>query len=39
VAPLMIALGAHVINNSEMTAEQTSSAIIADLRQRLAASK
>lgn len=38
-APLMIALGAHVINNSEMTAEQTSGAIIADIRQRLAASK
>ena len=35
-APLMIALGARVINNSEMTSEQTSGAIIADMRQRLA---
>ncbi len=34
-APLMIALGARVINNSEMTAEQTSGMIIADIRQRL----
>ncbi len=34
-APLMIALGARVINNSEMTAEQTSATIIADIRQRL----
>jgi 23S rRNA (cytosine1962-C5)-methyltransferase len=36
-APLMIALGARVINNSEMTSEQTSGLIIADVRQRLAA--
>ncbi len=35
-APLMIALGAKVINNSQMTAEQTSGAILADIRQRLA---
>jgi cytidylate kinase len=34
-APLMIALGAKVINNSEMTAEQTSGLIIADIKQRL----
>jgi cytidylate kinase len=34
-APLMIALGAKVINNSQMTAEQTSGMIIADIRQRL----
>jgi cytidylate kinase len=35
-APLMIALGARVINNSEMTSEQTSGTIIADVRQRMA---
>jgi cytidylate kinase len=35
VAPLMIALGAKVINNSKMTAEQTSGMIIADLKKRL----
>jgi cytidylate kinase len=35
-APLMIALGARVINNSEMTSEQTSSLIIEDVRRRLA---
>ncbi len=35
-APLMIALGAKVIDNSEMTAEQTSSLIIEDIRERLA---
>jgi cytidylate kinase len=34
-APLMVALGAKVINNSDMTAEQTSGLIIADLEQRL----
>lgn len=34
-APLMIALGAKVINNSEMTSDQTSGMIIADMRQRL----
>ncbi len=35
-APLMIALGAKVINNSHMTAEQTSGVILADIRKRLA---
>ena len=34
-APLMIALGAKVINNSDMTAEQTSGEIIADIKARL----
>ncbi len=34
-APLMIALGAKVINNSQMTAEQTSGLIIADIKKRL----
>ncbi len=34
-APLMIALGARVINNSEMTSDQTSGLIIADIKQRL----
>ena len=34
-APLMIALGAKVINNSEMTSEQTSGMIIDDIRKRL----
>ncbi len=36
VAPLMIALGARVINNSQMTSEQTSGTIIADIKKRLA---
>jgi cytidylate kinase len=36
VAPLMIAMGARVINNSHMTAEQTSGLIIEDIRKRLA---
>src|SRR3989442_7211695 len=35
-APLMIALGAKVINNSQMTSEQTSGMIIADINRRLA---
>jgi CMP/dCMP kinase len=35
VAPLMIALGAKVINNSQMTSEQTSGLIIADIKKRL----
>jgi CMP/dCMP kinase len=35
-APLMIALGAKVINNSHMTAEQTSGMILADIKQRMA---
>ena len=34
-APLMIALGAKVIDNSNMTSEQTSSLIIADVQKRL----
>jgi cytidylate kinase len=34
-APLMIALGAKVINNSEMTSAQTSGMIIEDIRKRL----
>jgi cytidylate kinase len=34
-APLMIALGARVINNSEMTSAQTSGIIIEDIRKRL----
>jgi len=38
-SPLMIALGAKVINNSEMTAEQTSKAIIDDVQARLAKTK
>jgi cytidylate kinase len=37
VAPLMIPLGARVINNSDLTAEQTSGIIIADIKQRLGA--
>jgi len=35
-APLMIALGAKVINNSHMTSEQTSGLILADIRKKLA---
>ena len=35
VAPLMIALGARVINNSQMTSAQTSGLIIEDVRKRL----
>lgn len=34
-APLMIALGAKVINNSHMTSQETSGIIIQDIRQRL----
>jgi cytidylate kinase len=34
-APLMIALGAKVINNSQMTSDQTSAAIIADIKRRM----
>ena len=34
-APLMIALGARVINTSDMTAEQTSDMIIKDIKERL----
>ena len=39
VAPLMIALGAKVINNSAMTAEQTSGLLLAEIRSRLAANR
>ena len=35
-APLMIALGAKVINNSQMTSEQTSGVILADIKNRMA---
>jgi CMP/dCMP kinase len=35
-APLMIALGAKVINNSQMTSGQTSSLIIEEVKKRLA---
>jgi cytidylate kinase len=35
-APLMIALGAKVINNSQMTSAQTSELIIEEVRKRLA---
>lgn len=35
-APLMIALGAKVINNSKMSSAETSGLIIADMRKRLA---
>jgi cytidylate kinase len=34
-APLMIALGARVINNSQLTAEQTSGQILEDIKRRL----
>jgi cytidylate kinase len=36
VAPLMVPLGAMVINNSNLTSEQTSGQIIAEVRKRLA---
>ena len=36
VAPLMIALGAKVINNSKLTSEQTSGLILGDIRKRMA---
>ena len=39
VAPLMIALGAKVINNSQMTSDQTSAMILADIRRRLSGEK
>jgi cytidylate kinase len=39
VAPLMIPLGAKVINNSSMTSEQTSNLILAEIRKRLAEKK
>jgi cytidylate kinase len=34
-APLMIALGAKVINNSQMTSDQTSAIIITDIKRRM----
>jgi cytidylate kinase len=37
VAPLMIPLGARVINNSAMTSEQTSGLILKEIRERLPA--
>jgi len=39
VAPLMIPLGAKIINNSNLTSEQTSGLIIAEIRKRLAQRK
>jgi cytidylate kinase len=36
VAPLMIPLGAKIINNSNLTPEQTSNLILAEVRKRLA---
>jgi cytidylate kinase len=36
VSPLMIALGAKVINNSQLTSTQTSGIIIEDIKKRLA---
>ena len=36
-APLMIALGARVIDNSRMTSDETSGLIIADIKKRLVA--
>jgi len=38
-APLMVPLGAMVINNSRMTSEQTSQLIISEVRKRLAEGK
>ncbi|HEY0456920.1 MAG TPA: (d)CMP kinase [Verrucomicrobiae bacterium] len=38
-APLMIPLGAKVINNSQMTSEQTSGMIIEEMRRRLSAAR
>lgn len=35
VAPLMVPLGARVINNSDMTSEQTSGLILREIRERL----
>lgn len=39
VAPLMIPLGAKIINNSNLTSEQTSGLILAEVRKRLAAKR
>jgi cytidylate kinase len=38
-APLMVALGAKVINNSNMSSEETSGLIIAEVRKQLGAQK
>jgi cytidylate kinase len=38
-APLMIALGAKVINNSAMTSEQTSGLLLAEIQKRLSETK
>ena len=38
-APLMIPLGAMVVNNSGETAAQTSARIIAEVQRRMAASR
>jgi len=38
-APLMVALGAKIINTSNLTPEQTSDIIIGEVRKRLAAQK
>jgi cytidylate kinase len=39
VAPLMIALGAKVINNSHMTSEQTSGLLLAEIQKQLSGKK
>ena len=39
VAPLMIALGAKVINNSSMTSEQTSQLLLEEIRKMMPAAK
>jgi cytidylate kinase len=36
VSPLMIALGAKVVNNSQLTSDQTSGIIIEDIKKRIA---
>jgi len=38
-APLMVALGAKVINNSNLTSEQTSAVILGEIRKRLGSEK
>jgi cytidylate kinase len=38
-APLMIALGAKVINNSHMTSEQTSGLLLAEIQKQLSGKK
>ena len=38
-APLMVPLGAMVINNSQLTSDQTSHLIIGEVRKRLAGKK